>query len=108
MRTYDLISIAEKAGVTIKSDGDQMIETEFTVYKDASWSWDYPGRAGVCGLASKYDAAIDAVRELRLPLRCACGARGVVMRAWTAFECGAEVSCDGFVEQPCPNTSLKQ
>src|SRR5664279_1832377 len=100
---YDLISVAEKAGVTIKSYGDQTIETEFTVYRDASWSWDFPGSAGGCGIDTKEFAAFDAVRELRLPLKCACGAPGRAMDAWTEFECGAEVSCDGIIERPCPN-----
>lgn len=94
MQTYDLISVAEKAGVTIKSYGDQ-----------PNWAWDFPSSAGGCGLPSKYDAAQDAVRELRLSLKCACGARGVVMDAWTVFECGAEIACDGTVEQPCRATS---
>jgi hypothetical protein len=103
MQTYDLISVAEKAGVVIKSYGEQTIETEFTVRQDASWSWDHPGSAGGCGLPSKYDAAQDACRELRLSFKCVCGAPGVVMGAWTEFECGAEFACDGAVERRCPN-----
>jgi hypothetical protein len=95
MQTSDLIAVAEKAGVTIKSYGDQ-----------PSWSWDFPGSAGGCGIDSKAFAAFDAVRELRLPLRCACGAPGRVMDAWTEFECGAEFACDGIIERPCPNKSF--
>ena len=87
MKPCDLLSAAEKAGVTIKSYGDQ-----------PNWSGDLAGYAGGCGLPSQQSAAFDAVRELRLPLICACGARGVAMDACVEFECGAELSCDGFVE----------
>lgn len=100
---YDLIGVAEKAGVVIRSYDHQTIETEFTAYRDASWSWDFPGSAGGCGLPSRYEAAGDAVRELRLPIKCACGARGFVTDATIVFECGAEIACDGIIEQKCHN-----
>ena len=101
-----LAAVAAKAGVAIKRIGQERRVAEG--FLQPTWSWDFPGSAGGCGLPTENDAVEDAVVSLGLM------DRGDGNANWHCEDCDAEIVVPAtFYAHPCKrcggvNVSLRR